>query len=94
MSEFPNRATLEAAIVRVAFYYCQLESLARIVRTSTMDGSPMTDEQRQDAEQQYERAKRSSFHLYAELERLTELLSESPPDAPRNGPPTGSSAPF
>lgn len=76
MSEFPNRATLEAAIVRVAFYYCQMKDLTETVIDLTGNPQPALH------------ALRARNHLYEELSRLTQLLSNTPPDAPRSMPST------
>lgn len=76
MSEFPNRATLEAAIVRVAFYYCQMRELSEKIYSGVFEIA------------QANQALSTRDHLYEELSRLTQLLSNTPPDAPRSMPST------
>lgn len=79
MKEFPDRATLEAAIVRVAFYYCQMRELLEKIHSGVFEVA------------QANQALSTRDHLYEELSRLTQLLSNAPPDAPRSMPSTGRS---
>lgn len=85
MADSPYLASLEASIVRVAYYYCQMNDLASTLRRVVLEGRPLESNHREEVLTQYERARRSSDHLYAELQRLTLQLTDNPPTAPRNG---------
>lgn len=87
MSEFKSTSQLEAAIVRVAFYYCQLRELADTIG-DVLEEDAVPDNL-QEVKQRYMRAQGSAERLYGELQRLTQHLSDAPPSAPRVGPTDG-----